>query len=283
MEWLDRLNEALNYIEDNLDGEIDYTKAAKLACCSVYHFQRMFSYIAGRPLAEYIRNRRLTKAAIDLQSGDKVIDVAMRYGYESPTAFNRAFQKLHNVTPSSAQKEGTFLKSCSPISFKITIKGVEEMNYSIVKKDEFRVVGVKVLIKKNIKENFEYVPKFWAETVKSGRLNDVTALMDEKSNGVLGLSLAMDELENWEYYIATETNKEVTEGMHEYIVPACTWAVFPGEGAMPAAIQEIQMRAFTEWLPTSGYEYADAPDIEVYLNADPANSKFEVWIPIRKK
>ncbi|MDZ5010436.1 helix-turn-helix domain-containing protein, partial [Clostridium perfringens] len=128
MEWLDRLNEALNYIEDNLDGEIDYTKAAKLACCSVYHFQRMFSYIAGRPLAEYIRNRRLTKAAIDLQSGDKVIDVAMRYGYESPTAFNRAFQKLHNVTPSSAQKEGTFLKSYSPISFKITIKGVEEMN-----------------------------------------------------------------------------------------------------------------------------------------------------------
>ncbi len=283
MEWLNQLNEALNYIESNLDGEIDYTKAARLACCSVYHFQRMFSYIAGRPLAEYIRNRRLTKAAIDLQSGDKVIDVAMRYGYESPTAFNRAFQKLHNVTPSSAQKEGTFLKSYSPISFKITIKGVEEMNYSIVKKDEFRVVGVKLLIKKNIKENFEYVPKFWAETVKSGRLNDVTALMDEKSNGVLGLSLAMDELENWEYYIATKTNKEVPEGMHEYMVPACTWATFPGEGVMPAAIQEVQMRAFTEWLPTSGYEYADAPDIEVYLNADPANSKFEVWIPIRKK
>jgi AraC family transcriptional regulator len=283
MEWLDQLNEALNYIESNLDGEIDYTRAAKLACCSVYHFQRMFSYIAGRPLAEYIRNRRLTKAAIDLQSGDKVIDVAMRYGYESPTAFNRAFQKLHNVTPSSAQKEGTFLKSYSPISFKITIKGVEEMNYSIVKKDEFRVVGVKVLIKKNIKENFEYVPKFWAETEKSGRLNDVIALMDEKSNGVLGLSLAMDELENWEYYIATKTSKEVPEGMHEYMVPACTWAIFPGGGVMPAAIQEVQMRAFTEWLPTSGYEYADAPDIEVYLNADPSNSKFEVWIPIRKK
>lgn len=283
MEWLERLNDALDYIESNLDGEIDYAIAAKLACCSVYHFQRMFSYIAGRPLAEYIRNRKLTKAAIDLQNGDKVIDVAIRYGYESPTAFNRAFQKLHNVTPSNAQKEGTLLKSYSPISFKITIKGVEEMNYSIVNKDEFRVVGVKITIKNNIKENFEDVPKFWNETSKSGRINDVIALMDESSNGILGLCLAMDSLENWDYYIATATNRDVPEGMHEYIVPACAWAIFPGEGVMPTAIQEIEKKAFTEWLPTSGYEYADAPDIEVYLNADPSNSKFEAWIPIRKK
>ncbi|KIE45868.1 helix-turn-helix domain protein [Clostridium argentinense CDC 2741] len=97
MEWLEKLNEALGYIEANLEGEIEYEKAAKIACCTAYHFQRMFSYIAGTPLSEYIRNRRLTKAAFDLQSGDKVIDVALRYGYESPTAFNRAFQKIHHV------------------------------------------------------------------------------------------------------------------------------------------------------------------------------------------
>ncbi|RDY26298.1 AraC family transcriptional regulator [Romboutsia weinsteinii] len=282
MEWLDKLNEALEYIEGNLDGEIEYENAAKIACCTVYHFQRMFSYIAGVPLSEYIRNRRLTKAAFDLQGGEKVIDVALRYGYESPTAFNRAFQKIHQVSPSIAQKEGTFLKAYPPISFKITIKGVEEMNYSIVKKEEMRIVGVKCLLEKNVEDNFKTVPKLWQDVAQNGNLNKIVSLMDSNSKGILGVSACMDNLDKWEYYIATETNKEIVGGMTEYIIPACTWAVFPGEGPMPTAIQDIEKRAITEWLPTSGYEYADAPDIEVYLNQDPANSKFEVWIPIRK-
>lgn len=282
MEWLDKLNDALQYIEGNLDGEIEYEKAAKIACCSTYHFQRMFSYIAGTPLSEYIRNRRLTKAALDLQSGDKVIDVAIRYGYESPTAFNRAFQKIHKVSPSVAQKEGTFLKAYPPISFKITIKGVEEMEYRIVKKDEMRIVGVKALLEKNVEDNFKTVPKLWEETAQSGKIMEIASLMDEDSKGVLGVSACMSYLDKWEYYIAVETDKKALNGLCEYTIPACTWAVFPGEGQMPTAIQDIEKRAITEWLPTSGYEYADAPDIELYLNQDPMNSKFEVWIPIRK-
>ncbi len=282
MEWLERLNEAIVYIEANLDGEIEYEKAARIACCTAYHFQRMFSYIAGVPLSEYIRNRRLTKAALDLQSGDKVIDVALRYGYESPTAFNRAFQKLHQVSPSVAQKEGTFLKSYSPISFKITIKGVEEMKYSIVKRDKMRIVGAKLLLEKNVEENFKRIPLFWQEVAVSGKLNDVISLMDSNTRGVLGLCCCMDNSDQWAYYIGVETTKEVPEGLEEYIVEPYTWAVFPGEGPMPTAIQEIEKRAITEWLPTSGYEYADGPDIEVYLNQDPANSQFEVWVPIRK-
>lgn len=283
MEWLERLNESLKYIEENLDGEIEYEKAAKIACCTVYHFQRMFSYIAGIPLSEYIRNRRLTRAALDLQNGDKVINVALRYGYESPTAFNRAFQKIHYVSPSVAQKEGTFLKAYPPISFKITIKGVGEMKYSIVKKEEIRIVGVKALLEKNIEENFKTVPKLWQEAAQSGVINQILSLMNADSKGILGVSVCVDSLDKWEYYIATETDKKVPKGMDEYIIPAGTWAVFPGEGAMPKAIQEIEKRIITEWLPTSGYEYADAPDIELYLNEDPTNAKFEVWIPIRKK
>lgn len=283
MEWLEKLNESLKYIESNLDGTIEYEEAAKIACCNVYHFQRMFSYIAGTPLSEYIRSRRLTKAALDLQSGDKVIDVALRYGYESPTAFNRAFQKIHHVSPSVAQKEGTILKAYPPISFKITIKGVGEMNYSIVKKEQIRIVGIKALLEKNIEENFKSVPKLWEESAQNGVIDEIVSLMDSHSNGILGVSACMDRLDKWEYYIAIATGKEAPKGMHEYIIPAGTWAVFPGEGAMPTAIQEIEKRIITEWLPTSGYEYADAPDIEVYLNADPTNAKFEVWIPIRKK
>ena len=282
MDWLEKLNEALKYIEANLNKEIEYEKAAKIACCTVYHFQRMFSYIAGVPLSEYIRNRRLTKAAFDLQNGNKVIDVALRYGYESPTAFNRAFQKVHHVSPSVAQKEGTFLKAYPPISFKITIKGVEEMKYSIVKKEEIRIVGVKASLKKNMEENFKIVPILWKEVAENGKLSDIVALMGSDCKGVLGVSICMDSLDEWEYYIAVETDKEVSKGMYEYIIPAYTWAVFPGEGTMPTAIQEIEKRIITEWLPTSGYEYADGPDIELYFNEDPANSKFEVWIPIRK-
>lgn len=283
MEWLEKLNEAITYIENNLQGNIDYNEAAKIACCSTYHFQRMFSYIAGIPLSEYIRQRKMTLAAFDLQKGDKVIDVSYRYGYESPTSFNRAFQKIHCISPSKANKEGTFLKAYPPISFKITVKGVSDLDYKIVKKGEMRIVGAKINLSKDIEENFKEVPKFWSEVGKSGKLNEIVSLMDENSNGVLGVSVCLDDMNNWEYYIAVETKKEAKVGMDEYIIKPCTWAVFPGKGKMPEAIQDIEKRAITEWLPSSSYEYAPQADIEVYLNQDPVNSEFEVWVPIKEK
>ena len=131
MEWLDRMNDALGYLEANLAGTADMEHAARLACCSVYHFGRMFSYIAGVPLSEYLRRRRMTLAAFDLQNGGRVLDVALRYGYESPTAFNRAFQSVHGVSPSAAQRDGAPLKAYPRISFKITVKGEAEMDYRI--------------------------------------------------------------------------------------------------------------------------------------------------------
>lgn len=283
MEWLDRLNDSLNYIEDNLKSEIEYEMAAKIACCSTYHFQRMFSYIAGVPLSEYIRNRRLTMAALDLQNGDKVIDVALRYGYESPTSFNRAFQKVHGVSPSAAQKEGTALKAFPRISFKITIKGDTEMEYRIVNKEAFRVVGVQIPLSNDIEKNFQEVPKFWQQVAQNGTLSQIVPLMNAEPMGVLGITACGNENESWRYYVAVSTDRETPDGMVEYMVPEFTWAVFPGQGTMPTSIQETEKRAVTEWLPTSGYEYADGPDIEVYINADPANAKFEVWLPISKK
>ncbi|WP_312642646.1 AraC family transcriptional regulator [Hydrogenoanaerobacterium sp.] len=285
MEWLDRLNDALNYMEQNLDGEIDYNKAAQLACCSTFHFQRMFSYIAGVPLSEYIRRRRMTMAAFNLQNGDKVLDVALRYGYESPTSFNRAFQSVHGVAPSVAQRENAILKAFPRISFKITIKGEAEMDYRIVKKEAFRVVGLSSPLEKEIEQNFQAVPLLWQRAAESGLIPKLCGLMNQEPRGVLGVSACMSG-EDWAYYIAVASDKplpaELSE-LSEYNVPACTWAVFPGEGTMPLSIQELEKRIVTEWLPTSGYEYADAPDIEVYLEPDPANAKFEVWLPVRKK
>lgn len=117
MEWVTRLNQSIKYIEEHLTSDIDYGYLGKIACCSSYHYQRMFTYMAGIPLSEYIRRRKMTLAAVDLQNGGKVIDIASKYGYSSPTAFNRAFQSVHGIAPSSARNEGVPVKSFPAITF----------------------------------------------------------------------------------------------------------------------------------------------------------------------
>lgn len=284
MEWLEKLNNSIEYIENNLDGQINIDEAAKLACCSLYHFQRMFSYMAGVSLSEYIRNRRMTKAAIDLQNGEKVIDISMKYGYKSPTSFSRAFKKVHQVSPSAARKKGTFLKLYSPISFKLIIKGVEEMEYRIEKKEAFRVVGIPVKLVNDFEVNAVEIPKAWQKITESGKLQEVISLMDENTKGapgILGLNACNGEEKDWKYYVAASTTKPVLDGMEEYEVPACTWAIFKGKGNMPQAIQDVENRVLTEWLPTSGYQFDQCLNIEVYLDDKKVDSEFEVWISIK--
>lgn len=285
MEWLERLNQSISYMEDNLAGEIHIEQAAKIACCSSFHFQRMFSYIATVSLAEYIRRRRMTLAAFELQNSDiKVIDLAFKYGYESPTSFSRAFQNVHGIPPSAAKREGAVLKAHPRITFLISIKGEVEMNYRIEKKEAFRIVGAKKFFDLNVEENFIQVPQFWGEFFQSGRIMEIGQLSNKEPYGVLGISTCMNG-KDFEYYIASATDRPVPENMYEYMVPACTWAIFDCIGPIPSAIQELQKRIITEWLPTSGYEYADAPDIEVYPEGDTSSSNYrcEVWLPIVKK
>ncbi len=282
MEWIERLNSAINYIEEHLADDIDYEQVAKVACCSTYHFQRMFSYMADMPLSEYIRRRRMTMAAVDLQSCEgKIIDIALKYGYDSPTAFNRAFQGVHEVAPSLVKAGGISLKSFSPISFKITIKGATEMDYRIEKKDAFRIVGIARPLQKEIEKNFEIVPQMWQEASMNGTIQKLASKMDSEPMGLLGVS-ACNDMDNWRYFIAVVSTQPIDNTLEEYIVPPSTWVVFSEEGTSQS-IQELEKRIVTEWLPTSGYEYANAPDIEVYLSADPQNTKYEVWIPVVKK
>lgn len=281
MEWIERLNEAIGYIEEHLTDEIDYKQLGHIACCSSYHFQRMFAYMAGVPLSEYIRRRRMSLAAVDLQAKDmKIIDVAGKYGYSSPTAFNRAFQSVHGIAPSAVKSEGIPVKSFPPVTFKITVKGVEEMNYRIETKEAFRIVGVSVPLYKEIEKNFTIIPPKWQEITENGTLQKLIGMMDTPPMGVLGVSTCNDA-EEWKYYIAVSTS-QMQEGLEEYTVSAATWAIFSGQGANQS-IQELEQRIVTEWLPTSGYEYGSAPDVEVYLNPDPQNAQYEVWIPVTKK
>ncbi len=281
MEWIERLNEAIGYMEEHLLDGIDYEQLGRIACCSSYHFQRMFTYMAGVPLSEYIRRRKMSLAAVDLQGKDmKIIDVAGKYGYSSPTAFNRAFQSVHGIAPSAVRNEGVPVKSFPAITFKITVKGVEEMNYRIEKKEAFRIVGVSVPLYQEIEKNFTVIPPKWQEISMDGTLQRLIGMMDAQPMGVLGVSVCNDR-EPWRYYISVATS-QAADGLEEYTIPAATWAVFPGEGTNES-IQELERRIVTEWLPTFGYEYGDAADAEVYLNPDPQNAKYEVWIPVVKK
>ena len=282
MDWIERLNSAINYIEAHITEEPEYDQLARIACCSTYHFQRMFAYMAGVPLSEYIRRRKMSLAAVDLQGGDaKIVDVALKYGYASPTAFNRAFQSIHGVAPSAVKKGGITIKSYPPISFKITIKGVEEMNYRIEQKEAFRIVGISQPLYKEIEKNFTIVPQMWGKAATDGTIPTLAAIMDGQPMGLLGVS-ACGDAENWQYFIAVASSQPVPEGCIDYTVPAATWAIFSGSGTN-MDIQVLEQRIVTEWLPTSGYEYGDAPDIEVYLNPDPQNAQYEVWIPVVKK
>lgn len=288
MNWLNQLNDSLQYIEENLEGEIDLGQAAKLACCSSFHFQRMFSHLANVTLAEYIRRRRMTKAAFDLQStDDKIVDIALRYGYDSPTAFNRAFKGVHGVAPSVARQEGVLLKAFQPISFKMTIRGDVEMNYRIEKKAAFRIVGAKLECRwtPEKQEAFMEVPKFWMEQGQKGTIPMLCQQMNQDLMGVLGISVGDWQVsENLDYYIAVSSSLPVPEGMFEYEIPASTWAIFECKGAMPNAIQSMQRRIVTEWFPSSGYQYADAPDIEQYTDGDQSSEDYVcyIWVPITK-
>jgi len=284
MEWINRLNSAINYIEEHLSEEVNYEDVAKVACCSTYHFQRMFSYIANMPLSEYIRRRRMSKAAVDLiDNNEKVIDVALRYGYNSPTAFNRAFKNVHGIAPSQTKLNGVSLKAFPPISFKIMIKGDVELNYRIEKKEAFRILGKSYTLSKDMEENLQIVPQRWQKATMNGTIDKIVSMMAGEPSGVLGVSVACNDQEDWKYFIAVASDKPVCDPFEEYFVPASAWAIFADEGPVPQSFLDLEKRIITEWLPTSGYEFGNAPHIEVYLTPDPNNAKFEVWIPVVKK
>ena len=285
MEWLRKLSNAIDYIEKNLDSEICYEEAAKIACCSTYFFQRMFSYVAGVSLSEYIRRRRMTQAAFEIQTTDtKVLDVALKYGYTSPTSFSRAFQNVHGISPISAKANGSILNAYPPIKFSVNITEGNVIPYRIEEKEAMRIVGIRIPLTLDMEENKRNVPPFWERTLKSRLVAKICNLSSQLPMHILGATVCQNADEIY-YYIAAATDQPVPDGMFEYEIPAAAWVVFENNGYFKESIQNIFKRFLTEWLPFSGYAYAELPDIEVYpVNKEiPQAGHSEVWIAVKKE
>ena len=292
MDWLRALNAAVDYIESRLDAEIDPAELAACSGWSTYHFHKIFGLMAGISAAEYIRRRRLDRAAFDLRhKGLKVIDIGLKYGYGSPTAFNRAFQKMHGLSPRAARRPEAVLKAYPRISFHISVKGATMMNYRIQEQPAFRILGIKLHTSTRDGENFRQIPKFWNDASRDGTLCRLLNIAREDGEtagrelGLMGLCRARAGTEPLEldYYIAVAVRRAAEPGLTELTVPAATYAVFECLGPIPEAIQDLTRRIYAEWLPGSGYELADNPDIEYYYEGDmtAADYRSEVWLPIR--
>ncbi|PYZ96886.1 AraC family transcriptional regulator [Alteribacter lacisalsi] len=281
MDSLERLNEALAYIEENLEENINYTEIARIACCSEFHFKRMFSFLAGITLSDYIRRRRLTQAAFDLRSANvKVLDTALKYGYSSPDAFTRAFQNLHGMTPTEARKNGLSLKAYPRMTFQLTVKGAGEMNYRIETKEAFRVAGVMKRITLVYSGTNPDIAEMW-QTIGEETVKRIEQLSDLQPSGIINVcsnfSEGREDNGELDYYIAAATTKPCPDDFQELEVEASAWAVFEVSGDWEK-VQEAWGRIYAEWFPSSGFELNKGPEI-----MSSADNFSEIWIPVKKK
>ena len=290
MDSLTRMNNAMAYIEEHLTDDIDYSEVSKIACCSEYHFKRMFSFLSGIGLSEYIRRRKLTLAALDLKGTNlRIIDVAVKYGYDSADAFSRAFHSLHGILPSEARSENTQLKAYPRMTFQLSIKGGCEMNYRIVEKGPFKLVG----FKKRVPIIFNGVnPEIakMTELLTPEIIKQLKAISNVEPTGIISASVnfsegRMEEKGELDHYIGVATSSNETADFDVLKIDASTWAIFESIGPFPETLQNVWGRIYSEWFPSSGYEAAPGPEILWNESPDTGNPKYrsEIWIPVKKK
>ncbi|MCU5704710.1 AraC family transcriptional regulator [Bacillus wiedmannii] len=290
MDSLKNMNAAMQYIENNLTNEIDFKEVAKIAFCSEYHFKRMFSFLAGVSLSEYIRCRRLTLAAFELKdSNAKVIDVAIKYGYNSPDSFTRAFQNLHGITPSEARSTIRSLKAYSPMTFQLSIQGGNEMNYRIKEKEPFRIIGIQKRVPIVFNGVNEEIASMW-KSLNPESIQMLKSLSNMEPNGIISASTnfsegRMEEKGELDHYIGVARAEDCPEQFAQLEVTASTWAVFEAVGPFPETLQNVWGRIYSEWFPSSNYELAEGPEILWNEQKDTSSPDFksEIWIPVLKK
>lgn len=285
MEWMAVIGNSIRYIEGHITDGLSIDEIANAVNISPFYFQKGFAMLCGCTVAEYIRNRRLSLAAAELISTDvKVIDLALKYGYDSPDSFTKAFTRFHGSPPAAVRRDALTVKTFAPLKIKFSLEGGYIVDYKIENKPAFTVLAnAKVL---DYEGAVQAVPKLWQEHFASGK--------DATVHGTFGINI--DEKmgrESFEYLIADPCAEDaaIPDGFVKRTVPAFTWAVFPCKGAMPTAIQSVSRRIYTEWLPQAKeYEFAAGYCVEFY--DDPAkypsgtadnNYYCELWIPVKRK
>ncbi|TDQ55548.1 AraC family transcriptional regulator [Actinorugispora endophytica] len=285
---LERLNQAMEYIEHHLDQRIEAAELARIAATSEYHFRRLFSALAGLPLSEYIRRRRLTVAGADVLAGERtLLDVAVRYGYGSGEAFARAFRAVHGIGPGEARRTGAALRSQSRLSFRLTVEGSSGMRYRIVEKGEFSVVGKKARVPL-VHEGMNPAIVAFVRSVDKEVRQRVAELSDQEPRGVVSVSDDggagnVEEGSELDYYHGVVTGAEAPGDMDALAVPAGTWAVFENSGEFPRSLQYMWRDVFTQWFPSNPYRSAPGPSIlRTSLSDDGTRADAELWVPVER-
>lgn len=290
MDWITGISKAIDYIEEHITEPTDYARAAKEACSSPFNFQRVFALLCGYTLGDYVRMRRLTLAGEELLSTDaKVIDVALKYGYDSPESFSRAFTRFHGVSPSAVRK-GAAIRSFSRICVKLILTGGSIMEYRIEKKQAAKIICRR---REFTKPGDDYtnreIPEFWNECGRDGSIQKLCGYIKDSARfkGLLGVCFSTEMTDSgFPYGIGAEYDDESDPQDFEIVeIPAYTYAVFTVRGKMPDAFRETYRKICTEFFPQSGYEYGNGVEIEVYPSADVQNPDYtcEIWIAVKPK
>ncbi len=285
MEWMKAVGDAIDYIETHITEELSTEAVARHVCISPFYFQKGFGMLCGYTVSEYIRNRRLALAGGELTASDvKIIDLALRYGYDSPDSFTKAFTRFHGITPSMARKEGVTLKSFAPLKLTISLKGGYLMDYRITKKESFTVLGVSRIF--NYENARQDIPAFWKEHYAQEKCRYVEGRFGINIDSSMGN-------ESFSYLIADlyDPATDIPKGFEVTTIPAFTWAVFPCIGPLPDALQDVNTRIFSEWLPAlKEYKFAAGYCIEMYdqpekypKGTSDENYRTEIWIPVARK
>ncbi|MGN1169198.1 MAG: effector binding domain-containing protein [Acutalibacteraceae bacterium] len=291
MDWISGIQRAIDYVEEHLSDEIDYDAAAREAASSVFHFQRMFSMLVGYTLGDYIRMRRLSLAADEIQRTDgKIIDIALRYGYDSPESFSRAFTRFHGITPTKARRGGS-IKSFSRLTVKLILDGGNLMDYRIEKRDSFKIICRKKQVNKPQGDTATAdISSFWAQCGSDGTVEKLCKYARfDNLHGILGICFSGEMVDSgFPYGIGAEYNGEtLTDSEFDILeIPAHTYAVFKCKGKMPDAFKETYKKICTEFFPQSStYEYGSGIELEVYPSADVNNPDYtcEIWIAVNLK
>ncbi len=273
--WIEGIQDSIEYIEQNLTSELDINKIAEKAALSPFYYQRIFGAMCGVTVGEYIRSRRMTLAAQELACSDlKVIDIALKYGYDSPDSFTKAFRCFHGINPTQAREPGASLRSFAPLHIKISLEGGTMLDYKIIEKAPFTVVGIKKRF--DSETSYEAIPRFWDEWS-----SDMKGL-----KGTFGICSDMDG-KTFDYWIADlyQPWEDIPEGCGIYQIPGGLWALFKCEGPLPDSMQKVNTQIWSEWLPSlKGYALAGNYDLEFYLppTQDPADTVSYICIPLTK-